>query len=339
MTTSIRNEPTVSRVSTRGVIDVHHHALPSVYLDAMHSLGHHASIPGVAFPDWSPKASLETMDRNGIESAILSITAPGLGAAHGVRAIEIAQRVNDALAELRRSFPGRFGALAVLPILAGTAAAIAEAQRAIDELHLDGVGLYTNVDGIYLGDSQFDPLMDFLNDRAIPALVHPVAPKHISADLGLPASVLEFPFDTTRAVANLLFSGTLEKYPRLTIICSHAGGTLPVLARRLAFTSTIDPTLQARQPEDILGLIRRLYFDVTMSANSAQITALKSLVPPENILFGSDFPFMPATHTSENLSGLLDFGELSDAELDLVTRANAARLFPGLHHNSREGVS
>jgi predicted TIM-barrel fold metal-dependent hydrolase len=172
--------------------------------------------------------------------------------------------------------------------------------------------------------------MEFLDERAVPALVHPVAPKQSPDPIGLPASVLEFPFDTTRAVANLLFSGTLERYPRLTILFTHAGGTLPVLARRLAFTATIDPTLKERQPADIPALIRRLYFDLTMSANAVQLSALKSLVPPENILFGSDFPFMPASHTSENLGGLHDFADLSEAERHLVTHANAARLFPGL---------
>ena len=318
----------------RRVIDVHHHALPRPYLDAMHSLGHDASIPGVAFPEWSAEASAETMDRNGIDSAVLSITAPGLGAARGQRGIQIASRVNDALAELRRAFPGRFGALAVLPVLSGTDAAIAEAQRAIDDLGLDGVGLYTNVDGIYLGDSRFDALMEFLDERRVPSLMHPVAPKQPIETVGLPASVLEFPFDTTRAIANLLFTGTLEKYRNLTLICTHAGGTLPILAHRLTFASTIDPTQKDRQPKDIHGLIRRLYFDVTMSANSVQLAALTSLVPPEHILFGSDYPFMPASHTTENLRGLAGFAGLSDDERTLAAHANAERLFPALKKES-----
>jgi 6-methylsalicylate decarboxylase len=92
----------------------------------------------------------------------------------------------------------------------------------------------------------------------------------------MPAPLYEYPFDTTRAVANLLFSGTLDRHPGLRIILCHAGGTVPYLAKRLTYAATANPKLAPRVPQNLPGSLRRLNYETAMSANPSTLIALAS---------------------------------------------------------------
>jgi predicted TIM-barrel fold metal-dependent hydrolase len=309
-------------------IDVHRHVIPPVYLSAMRDAGVDTPIAGVAYPTWDVQTDLATMDEFGIQSAIVSITAPGIGFATGRAAAAVARATNEYLAQLRAEHPTRYGAFAVLP-LPDVEAALAEIDYATDVLGLDGVGLFSNHRGTYLGDPAFERIFARLAAGDVLAHVHPAIPAGTDQpQFGLPPSLYEFTFDTTRMVANLLYSGTLDRYPGVRLILSHAGGAVPFLAKRLTYADTINPGLASRRPADPLGSLRRLYYDTAMSANPHTLAALTSLIDVDHILFGSDYPFMPTSTTAETIDGINTFFAASDRKL--VERGNAMRLLPGL---------
>ncbi|HEX4226477.1 MAG TPA: amidohydrolase family protein, partial [Pseudonocardiaceae bacterium] len=288
-------------------IDVHHHVVPDAYRRAMAEAGVREPITGVAYPGWDVDTDLEVMDRHGIRTSVVSITAPGVGFTEGPDAVRVARETNEYLARLIADHPTRYGAFALLP-LPDVPAALAEIDYALDVLGLDGVGLFTNHRGTYLGDPEFEPVFARLAERDAVAHIHPAIPAATDQpDFGLPPSLYEFTFDTTRAVANLLYGGTLDRYPGLRLILSHAGGAVPFLAHRLTYAATINPKLAGRSPRDLLGSLRRLYYDTAMSANRPTLSALTALVEPGHILFGSDYPFMPESTTARTVHGVGEF--------------------------------
>ncbi|WP_033290291.1 amidohydrolase family protein [Amycolatopsis jejuensis] len=310
------------------LIDLHHHAIPADYVTALSEAGVKSSIPGVPFPAWTPEDSLALMEKGGIQAAILSI-APGMAGVRGEDARRIARMVNVYLAELVARYPARFGAFALLP-LPDVDGAVREVEYALDELGLDGVGMYTNAGGLYLGDPRLEPLMSVLAERRVPVFVHPALPERGGVPHSLPGSVLEFPIETTRAVANVLFSGTLDRHPGLQLIFTHAGGAIPALAHRFALSSVIYPGLRENPSTDVLASLQRLHYDLAVSANPGQLHGLRELVDPLQMLFGSDFPFMPAELALENANGLRDYRGFTGDQFDQVARGSALDLFPRL---------
>ncbi len=188
-------------------IDVHHHIIPADYLKAMERAGITDPIPGVDFPSWDVHTTLAAMDRQGIATAIVSISEPGVLFGDMELARNLARQVNEFSASLVADHPQRFGAFAVLP-LPDMDAALRELEYALDTLKLDGVGLLTHYRGVYLGDASLEPLFYELHRRRAVAFIHPSTPPSKDQPLfGLPPSLYEFTFDTTRMVANLLYSG------------------------------------------------------------------------------------------------------------------------------------
>lgn len=311
-------------------IDVHHHVIPAAYRAEMARAGVVEPIAGVAYPEWDLHADLDLMDRHGIESAVVSVTAPGVGFTAGPAASRIARATNEFMAGLIADHPTRFGAFALVP-LPDVDAALREIDYALEVLGLDGVGLFTNHRGVYLGDPAFDRIFARLSEAGVLVHVHPAVPAATGQPgFGLPPSLYEFTFDTTRAVANLLYSGTLDRHPGLRMILSHAGGTVPYLANRLTYAATINPRLAPREPHDLIASLRRLYYDVAMSANPHTLAALTSLIDTRQILFGTDYPFMPESTTQQTVTGVEEF--FPGESRTLIERDNALRLLPRLAH-------
>ena len=311
-------------------IDVHHHILPPVYSEALSQAGIIDPIPGVDWPNWDVNTTLAAMDRLGIATAIVSISEPGVNFAGEALARQLARQVNEFSARLMADYPSRFGAFAVLP-LPNIDAALHEMEYALDVLGLSGVGLLTQYRGIYLGDPALDVIFAELKRRRAVAFLHPSTPPSKDQPMfGLPPSLYEFTFETTRMVANLLYSGTLDRYPNLRLILSHAGGTVPYLAKRLTFGPTITSSLKGQMPEDIFASLRRLYYDVAMSANPYTLPSLQALIDPTHILFGSDYPFMPESSGAENVAGLSQFTGFDQQARLFIERENALALFPSL---------
>jgi 6-methylsalicylate decarboxylase len=313
-----------------GRVDVHHHVVPPMWQEAIARLSSTPAIPGVDDVRWDPETDLQVMDRNGIQAAVASITAPGVAFVEGPDAVKVARGVNEFLADLVADHPTRYGAFALIP-LPDVDAAIEEVSYALDDLKLDGIGLFTHYRGIYLGDPAFDRFFGLLAERQAVSFIHPVIPAASDQPtFGLPPSLYEFTFDTTRAVANLLYSGTLDRHPDLKLILSHAGGTVPYLAQRLTYAATISASVGPRRPRDLLGSLRRLYYDTAMSANPHTLSGLTSLIEPGHIVFGTDYPYMPESTTAETVAGVNSF--FADHDLTTIERENSMRLFPGLAH-------
>jgi predicted TIM-barrel fold metal-dependent hydrolase len=217
-----------------GCIDVHSHYLPPGYRET--AIAALKSVPDgmPSMPDWESETTIAVMDRQGIATAMLSVSSPGVHFGDGAAARHLARSVNEFAARMAQDYPGRFGTFASLP-LPDIDAALDEIDYALRVLKVDGFVMLTNFGGTYLGDAKFNPIFDELNRRRAVVFIHPTSPpcwEHIA--LGYPRPMIEFPFDSTRAVTNLIISGTLERCPDLRIIVPHGGGTLPFLTRRIA---------------------------------------------------------------------------------------------------------
>jgi predicted TIM-barrel fold metal-dependent hydrolase len=309
-----------------GRIDVHHHIFPPDYIAAMKRIGKNA-VGGAAIPDWNFQNSLYVMDKNEIAAAITSMPFVYLGDLP--LSADVARRCNDFSARLVSRYPKRFGSFAVLP-LPDVEAALRELEHAIDKLKLDGIVLPTNVGGYYLGASEFDELFYELNRRKEVVFIHPIDPPGEGLpDLKLPTSLIEFVFDTTRAITNLIYSGTLERCPDIQFIVSHAGGTIPYLTWRISLLH-YKPGMKKKAPQGVINYLKRLYYDTALSATPYALRSLQELVDPSHILFGSDYPFAPDLLTSVSIKGLKNYEGFDAQALKAIDHGNALRLFPRL---------
>jgi 6-methylsalicylate decarboxylase len=182
---------------------------------------------------------------------------------------------------------------------------------------------------VYLGDPSLLPIFLEIERRGVPAFVHPtVPPSKDQPTFGLPPSLYEFTFDTTRAVVNLLYSGTLERNPNLRLILSHGGGTIPYLAKRLTYGPVINSGLRERAPKNIIASLRS--YDIALTANDFALPSLLALLDPSQLLFGSDFPFMPEWQMAETVDTLDSYKDFKKVERDSIRWRNARKLFPRL---------
>ncbi len=304
---------TPGSLAARPRIDVHHHVLPPEYVD---STPMPVRVPDVA-------TQLATMDAFGIRAALTSLT-PRVFLRHADRRREVARRCNEYQARLVRDHPARFGAFAVLP-LPDVDGALEEIAYALDVLRLDGVGLFSSFEGRYLGDPLFDPVFDELNRRQAVVFVHPAhcqAPPELN--LQAPGSIIEYVFDTTRAIVNLLHTGTLRRYPRVRLVFSHAGGAVPFLAHRIAGLE------QRSGVADVIPTLRTLYYDVAMAMVPYALRSLQELVDPSHILWGSDLPFVAPAHLREELAAWSAYDGFTAEARAAIEHGNALGLFPRL---------
>jgi predicted TIM-barrel fold metal-dependent hydrolase len=308
-------------------IDVHHHILPPDYVATVGDARIGPLILAGRTPQWSPQASIEAMDRNGIATAITSISAPGLWFGDRKVTRDLARHCNDYAAGIRRDHPGRFGLFASLP-LPDVDASLKEIAYALDGLKADGIGLLTSCGSQYPGDPAFAPVFDELERRKAIVYFHPTLAPCSQCLPEIPAATLEFPFDTTRAIVSLLYSGTFARCPGIRFIFSHAGGTVPFLAERIARLA-VKPEFKQAVPNGVIPELERLYYDTALSANPYNFSALLKLVLPEKILFGSDYPFAPEATMTATVKGLGALG-LTAEVLRGIERDNALRLFPHL---------
>ncbi|WP_248279135.1 amidohydrolase family protein [Brevibacterium sp. 'Marine'] len=303
-----------------GRIDTHHHYIPGFYRDFMDANGLTAG--GWPTPRWSLDAALALMDDEQISTGLLSLSSPGTHFGDDQQARDLARRVNDFGAELAKDRPDRFGLFATLP-LPDVDGSIAEATRAVDELHADGVVVLSNVRGRYLGDPSYAPLWEMLAEREVVVFVHPEAPQ-LTMLPGLPSPLLDFPFDTTRSALHLVANGVLRRHPNLRIILSHAGGFLPYAAYRFKGAAQFNDDVTA---ETILQDLRRFYFDTALSSSPTALPSLLAFAEPTHITYGSDFPFAPNT---AEFDAMLDDYEADAPTHHAINRGNAETLFPRL---------
>ena len=308
-------------------IDVHHHMFPPTYktragdrIRASASIGDYSPLF-----DWTPERALALMDKYGVATGIASISTPGIWFGDAAEARSLARECNEFAAGMVRDHPGRFGLFAAVP-LPDQDASLREIEYALDTLKADGIGIFTSYGDKWPGDPAFAPVFDELNRRKAVVFVHPAAPACCRGIMpGVPPAIIEFVFDTTRAITSLLASGTLQRCPDIRFIFCHAGGTAMPIAHRIDAWSERTAHVK-QQTQGVLAALRRLHYDIATSANPASLAALRAIVPLSQILFGSDNPFITMRVTAEGM----DAAGFSDDEARAINRDNALRLFPRL---------
>jgi predicted TIM-barrel fold metal-dependent hydrolase len=322
---SEKRDNAVRGVPTR--IDVHHHAVPPEYLKALADAGVTASM-GMRFPEWSVEKVLEMMHSNGIQTSVTSVTTPAANVKDAKAARAIARLCNEVAAKMISDHPGRFGAFATVPPLTDVEGALAEIEYALDTLKLDGVALMTNYDLRYLGDGLFEEIFRDMNRRKALVHVHPSDPPGVQ--FGVPGGLMDAPFDTTRAVTNLICTGTMERYPNINYILSHGGGTLPYLVHRIAEgVPFMWKGFIENAPKGFEHYLKSMYFDTALVGPHAYPTLL-SMAGVSHILFGTDSPFAPSPVIMKTTKVYEAFLAADPKKRNVIEKENALLLLPRL---------
>ncbi|KAJ5674045.1 hypothetical protein N7462_009484 [Penicillium macrosclerotiorum] len=294
-------------------IDVHSHAIPAIWKQAMISAGFPVKNgtlynDGAPVPDWTLDSHISAMDNLGVNYSTIT------------------RRINLLLHEYTQTYPTRLGALCLLP-LPHVSEAVEEIRFCMDVLKFVGVGLYTNANGIYLGDSALNPVFSALSSHNASVFVHPASPSCTSVALDHPIPMTEYPFDTVRAMENLLLTGQRAKYPDLKIIFAHGGGAMPYLATRIAGVATLSYAGGISFAETMAQLTG-YYFDLASATSAIQLTALKSFIGAGKLVTGIDYPYVPLTQALPGLTGIQGNGNFTDEEMVSIKYLNALEIFP-----------
>src|SRR6185369_8505810 len=207
------------------------------YRAALLAAGHDRPDGFPQVPTWSVEEHVAAMDRLGIATSLLSISSPGVYFGDAIAARDLAREMNEIGRRAVVDHSGRFGLFASLP-LPDVDAAMAEIAYCCDHLDVDGFALLTNVGGTYLGDPSREPVFRELDRRKARVFLHPTSPacwQHTS--FGRPRPMLEFLFDTTRTVVDLVLNGIVARHTDVELIIPHGGATLPMIVDRVSAVS------------------------------------------------------------------------------------------------------
>ena len=308
-------------------IDTHHHLLPDFFWQETENA--HAPVGGLAPLRWSKEATLSFMDDAGIDVAVLSVSTPGVHTGDRAKASALARRCNEFAAELVRARPDRFASFACLP-LPDVDPSLEELSYAIDVLGLDGFVVFTNANGVYLGDAVLEPIFAELNRRNAVVFVHPnPSPDAAAHSLGLPDNLLDFPTDTNRAVAQLHYTNRFARTPHVHYIFSHAGGSIPYLAARFAIIDEMGFIAGAEERGTAADMFRRMYWDTALAASDPVLRMLRDVAGTNQVLYGTDFPYQ-RRDLAVRSKDALQHSTLNPVEREAVLGGNARRLFPRL---------
>lgn len=311
-------------------IDLHSHFLSSAYYEYLKKYEDERP-DNFDTPAWNEDEHIKQMDGLGVVFSFISISSPNLSRAEDNVQKEYVKRVNEEGAAFVAKHPSRLGLMAELP-LPNIENALEEAKHALDILKADGFGVKTHYRGKYLGCADFDPLMEFLNDRKTVVVVHPAKPYNhyegVNEDLPIPS--FEFFVETTRTFINMVLKDIFNRYPDIKWVFPHAGAFISLISDRFDSFSVLmklkDPNLNA----DFFGAMKHVYFDLAGFPLPKQIEILRKNIPIENMLYGSDGPYTPKLVTIA-LAGALEQTELfNEREKEMIFTQNAVALFPRL---------
>jgi predicted TIM-barrel fold metal-dependent hydrolase len=327
------------------VIDVHSHLYPQRYVDFLRARSAVPRITGepgrerflifeaeaksyggrpIDSTYWEVGEKLSFMEHHGIDQSVISVGNPWLDPIPIDDGVELARQLNDDLASLEAQTGGRLCGLGVLPP-GSVPDAVAVAKEIVRTPTLHGVITGPRPCGRLVDDRDLDPLWRLLNDAGLPVFLHP----HYGAaidDLGgyghaFPVGIA-FPFETTIALARLIFGGVLVRFPDLRIMAAHGGGTAPYLAGRLDAAWRSDPSTHERLPDPPSRYLAKLGADAVLYHPRA-MRAAADLVGTQKLMFGTDHPFS-VSDPAANLEAARS--EFKDGDLANVM-ALAARSF------------
>jgi predicted TIM-barrel fold metal-dependent hydrolase len=323
-------------------IDFHHHFQAPDVLAYAKEKG-----KGDAPASWTLSKDLEDMDRNGTATALLSAFGQPsqLDFGDAVSEQKAVRMCNDYAARLRADHPGRFGIFAALPLwYPDNDGCLKEIEYALDTLKADGFATYTSHGDRWVGDESWNPVYQELNRRKAIVFVHPHTAKcceglSVAKNIPNEGAMIEYGTDTTRTIANVLFSGLTLRYPDITFVFSHAGGMMPFIIERFfqgGASAEVVPGIVTKGQDgrtmrnlptgnDVLRELRKLYYDTAQSSNPVAMGALRKVVPVSQIVYGTDYWFRTAAETGKGLETNKVFNA---KELQAINRGNAERILP-----------
>ena len=286
------------------IIDFHNHYYPPAYLKALQSGEsavevtvdeqgnprlHYPGDYNIAVPGQRDlDVRVKMLDAHGIDMQVLTLTTPGTHVETPPAAVRLAALVNDEFAAAMEAKPGRFSALATLP-LNDPAASVKELERACRQLGLRGAMLFSNVNGVALADQRFYALYELANDLEAVLYIHPTHPLGVEAmtEYWL-MPLVGFLFDTTLAAAKLVFSGVAERYPKITWVLAHLGGQIPYIAERLdrGHRAFRECRVNIQRPPS--EYLKRFYLD-TVNFDGRALEFAIGFSGADHLLAGSDY--------------------------------------------------
>ena len=301
---------------------------PYLYFMNQSSRDHNATmIPSISAQLHDPEARIEPMDAMGVDVQGLAtfVSQYGYWLPTAV-AVESARVQNDALAQAAADFGGRFAAVGATVPLQDVDAAIAEMDRAVDELGFKGLQIGGTVDGHNLDEPRFRPFWQAVAAKGVPVILHPNGYEESHRlDEYFFVNCIGNPLETTVAVHRMVFSGLFEELPDLKLVLLHGGGYVPFYAARADHTWEVRPETRTRIPDRPPShYFKRLYYD-TMVFQPQYVRHLIDVVGSDRVMMGTDFPFDMG---EADPVGLIDRVEgLTEPERVAIKGSNAARLF------------
>jgi uncharacterized protein len=294
-------------------IDIYNHVMPLPYLELMKQRYKDAGMVkrlSNARVLWDMDARVDMLKQWPEVQQILTLANPPPEVLCGPDDSPMAARLaNDGLAEICAKYPRQFPTFAAALPMNNVPAALVEMDRAIEKLGARGVEIKTNVNGRPLDDPEFIPVFErAANHHNVPIWMHPIRPAGFSDYVTEPKSryeiwqVMGWPYETTAAMARMVFSGLFDRFPNLNIITHHCGGMLPYFAGR---AETLWAQLGSRTTdEDYAQVLKRLskpfidyfkmfYGDTVLSGSASALRCGLDFFGPDHIVFASDCPFDP----------------------------------------------
>lgn len=308
-------------------IDVHAHYFPEAYLDLLQRFGSDtteaARHRGAGGNSEEIEARLGLMDSAQIQMQVLSVTPQSPYFEDDSHAVEAARAINDVYADLVLRYPTRFAAFAAIP-LPNINTALAEIERALDQLHMVGVTVATSILGRSPAEPEFEPIYAELDHRGAVLYIHPAGVSACSpliANYGLTWPI-GAPIEDTISATQLIFKSIPERYPNIKIINSHLGGALPMLLQRLdnqyrwaAPQMTEPPSAQAR----------RMWYDTVGHFHVPALRCACESFGADRLVLGTDFPYLAGDLYRRSVFYIQNAG-LSTSDEHRILEVNAASL-------------
>jgi predicted TIM-barrel fold metal-dependent hydrolase len=307
------------------MIDAFTHVAPKKYVDSLQKYS-----PNVVFnqPLWDLDQRFRMMDQLGNSLQILTLVTPPLEDIQDPqKSLDLARTANDGMAELVAKYPARFaGAAAALPMNIMDAA-IKELDRAIKELKLNGVQIFTSANGKPLDSPEFMPLYEKMAQYDLPIWIHPLSQINhpfYPADQGSRNDFdnsIGWPHATSMAMMRLASNGVLERFPNLKFITHHSGGTIPYLAKRIEFAPSKFDSLSG----PIIESLRLFYYDTAVQGNTPNLMCANALCGADHQLFGTDFPMADISMVNR-VTRSIDEMDITDMERLKIYNENIRRI-------------
>lgn len=287
------------------IIDTHFHYVTPYYRKTMAQYDM-LDTDLVPIPDWSLEIALNAINGAGTDIALLSATSPNQSFGDQALAIELTREINESGAEYVQKYPDRFLLAASLP-LPYAEASLEEIRYSYDVLHCSAIRLLSNSCGVYPGHPDTEEVFAELNRRNAVCILHPTRPAHLPENTmsSITVPIFEFFPETVRAVINLIFTGTVSRYPNIRFVVPHCGALfIPIIERLQELYKRLLPTHPELEDIDIIQAAKTLYFDIAGNPLPRQLDNLLTFTDEDHVLYGTDFPYYPPAKSKETVAVL-----------------------------------